>query len=265
MSTNAASEILAPSLHQRADARGAANGHQPTQGIETKIVGGRWRALQLSVLLQMSLPLKLQPPLPLPALLRPASWQAGESSLAVRPNRKARASLAEVLDTLFELTQGQPSEAQSHVVVELILLDGHGISSPAGHLALGLHPHEVAALWLEDLQAHLAQLLADQRAALAEVLADHREVLGHRAGLEEVDEVARGEDDRIVPAVNVADAGERFQELLVGLDPANLDAGADELREGADGEHVGVLGVVVVEEGLDVAGLELEQLVGLVG
>jgi len=41
MKVNMASNVLPPSLHQHARAKGAANGLQPTQGKEQQIVGGR--------------------------------------------------------------------------------------------------------------------------------------------------------------------------------------------------------------------------------
>eukprot|EP00446_Apocalathium_sp_SHHI-4_P038242 CAMPEP_0177325426 /NCGR_PEP_ID=MMETSP0368-20130122/17797_1 /TAXON_ID=447022 ORGANISM="Scrippsiella hangoei-like, Strain SHHI-4" /NCGR_SAMPLE_ID=MMETSP0368 /ASSEMBLY_ACC=CAM_ASM_000363 /LENGTH=85 /DNA_ID=CAMNT_0018785313 /DNA_START=106 /DNA_END=359 /DNA_ORIENTATION=- len=84
-----ASNVLPPSLHQRARAKGAANGLQPTQGRDSQ---KSWEAG------------------------KPASWRelpslASDGQLlrlahgasAVCPHRMARASLAEVLDTLFEL------------------------------------------------------------------------------------------------------------------------------------------------------------------
>mmetsp|Transcript_33575 Transcript_33575/g.85918 ORF Transcript_33575/g.85918 Transcript_33575/m.85918 type:complete len:388 (+) Transcript_33575:246-1409(+) len=174
-------------------------------------------------------------------------------------------SLSQILDALLELRERQPAEAQAHEVVELVLVHGHALAAAPGHLPLGLHPHEVAALGLHGLQANLPELLAHQRATAAQVLRHHVDVLREGARLHEVNQVARGEDHGVVAAIDETHVGEGLQQRLVGVDPAHLDAGPDQLREGADAEHARVLLVVVVEQGLDAAVLKVQQLVRLVG
>mmetsp|Transcript_136302 Transcript_136302/g.345164 ORF Transcript_136302/g.345164 Transcript_136302/m.345164 type:complete len:303 (+) Transcript_136302:405-1313(+) len=88
---------------------------------------------------------------------------------------------------------------------------------------------------------------------------------GHASGLQEVNQVARGKDHRVVAAIDPAQACQRLEQRLVSLDPAHFDTRADELGEGADRKNLRVCRIVVVEHGLHVDGLEIEQLVGLVG
>eukprot|EP00438_Fugacium_kawagutii_P026404 Skav216162 [mRNA] locus=scaffold3788:182642:182962:- [translate_table: standard] len=78
-------------------------------------------------------------------------------------------SWAQVFDALLELCSGEPTEAQAHVVLELVFVNGHGLTTSTSHLSLGFDPNKVAAFGFVDLQSNLPQLLADQLAPLTQV------------------------------------------------------------------------------------------------
>jgi len=175
-------------------------------------------------------------------------------------------SWAEILNSFNDLLLREPRVAQPHHVMELVPVDRHGLTTLAGHLALRLHPHKVAAIGLHELsQAHLPELFAHDRTAVAKIFRNHVDVAGQIARLDEVDKVARREDDGIVATVDEADVWQGLKQLLVGLDPSNLTSRSNELGEGADGEDTRIFWVIVVEEWLRLNRLEIQKLVCLVG